>query len=101
MNLLIGILLGCVIAMLVFSNLYLRGKQSSWKDAVKKATGDLYDAQVQLGRFVYLEQERQKMKEGIQVGFTEQQITTLADRIGARVQTLLEAEQVAALKKLN
>src|SRR5208337_4256554 len=70
MNLLVGIIVGIFLALLVFGNLYLVGKQSSWKEAVKKATGDLYDAQALVGRFAYLEQERQKMKEHIQVNFT-------------------------------
>ena len=101
MNLLVGIIVGIFLALLVFGNLYLVGKQSSWKEAVKKATGDLYDAQALVGRFAYLEQERQKMKEHIQVNFTEDQITMLADRIGARVQTIMEAVQTEALKKMN
>lgn len=54
-----------------------------------------------LGRFVSIEQERQKIKESININFTEEQITLLASRISTRVQTIINAAQDAALGKLS
>ena len=48
-----------------------------------------------------VEQERQKMREMINVNFSEEQITTLAGRISARVMTILDSQQQLALNKLS
>jgi hypothetical protein len=41
------------------------------------------------------------MKEAIVVSLSEDQITTLAHRVSSRVQTILNADNEAALKKLS
>jgi hypothetical protein len=96
-----GALLGLVIAALIIAVIFLLGVNRTVAAQFKKASTELYDAQLALGRFATIEQHRQKMKEDIVVNFTEEQITTLATRIGARMQTILESQRESALAKLN
>ena len=96
-----GVLLGLLIAALLFAVVFFLGANRTVAAQFKKASAELYDAQLALGRFVSIEQHRQKMKEDIVVNFTEEQITTLATRVGARVQTVIESQRESGLAKLN
>ena len=96
-----GILMGILLVLLALAVIYLSGVNRSLAGQVEKKSVELYDAQVALGRFVHLEQERQKIKEAVVVNLTEDQITTLATRLCARAQTVLESQQESALSKLN
>ena len=98
---LIGIMMGIFLCLLVFAVIYLLGQNRILAGQFKKASAELYDAQVALGRFVSLEQHRQKMKEDIIVNFTEEQITHLGTRISARIQTVLDSQRESALIKMN
>jgi len=98
---LLGTILGALIVLLSAAVLLLAGKSAGYLGQIKKSNEELVAAQIALGRFVYLEQERQKIKESVSVSFTEEQITTLATRVSSRVMTILNAEQQAALGKLN
>lgn len=98
---LIGILMGILLMLLALAIVYLVGQNRALAGQFKKASVELYDAQVALGRFVHLEQERMKLKESVVVNFTEDQITALGVRVSARVQTILESQQESALSKLN
>ncbi len=96
-----GILIGILLVLLSLGIVYLSGVNRSLAGQVEKKSVELYDAQTALGRFVHLEQERQKIKEGVVVHMTEEQITNFATRVCARVQTVLESQQESALSKLN
>jgi|ERR1017187_8127404 hypothetical protein len=96
-----GVLLGVIITLLIFAILYQAGVCKAMNGQLAKANEDLFNTRTMLGRFVAIEQERQKLKEAVVFNFTEEQITSLASSIGTRVQTLLNAAQDAALGKLN
>jgi hypothetical protein len=96
-----GTLLGLLIAALTYSLIYVVGQNRVLAGQFKKSSAELYDAQVAIGRFVALEQHRQKMKEDIVVNFTEEQITHLGTRISARIQTVLDSQRESALIKMN
>ena len=98
---LVGALLGAVIVLLILSVIFMYGQQAMLKKLNKTLNTELNATQISLGRFVILEQERQKLRESINVNFTEQQITTLADRVSARVQTIMNSDAAAALQKMN
>jgi hypothetical protein len=98
---LLGTFLGALIVILAAVVLLLAGKSAGYLGQIKKSNEELVSAQIALGRFVYLEQERQKIKESVNINFTEEQITTLATRISSRVMTILNSEQQNALSKLN
>jgi hypothetical protein len=98
---LVGMLAGALLVLLLFAIVFLIGMVKTLASQVRKANKELFETQTALGRFVYLEQERQKIKESISFNFTEEQITTLANRIGSRCVTLHNSEQAAALNKLD
>jgi cell shape-determining protein MreC len=79
----------------------LTGISRAHHSQVAKLNEELLASRTMLGRFVSLEQERLKIKESINVNFTEENITMLASRISARVQTIINAAQDAALGKLS
>lgn len=97
----IGVFLGLIIAVLLAYALFHRGQSAAYASHATNVATELAEAKLSIGRFVYLEQERQKLKENIVVNFTEQQITHLADRVSARVQTILTAANDAALAKMS
>ena len=96
-----GILIGIFLVLLIFACIFFVGQNRTLAGQFKKASEELYGAQVALGRFVHLEQERQKIKEGIVLNLTEEQITTLATRLSARVQIILDSQNESALSKLD
>jgi hypothetical protein len=98
---LIGTILGIIITLMLFALSYQRGACKTYQGQIVKLNEELYGARGALGRFVHLEQERQRLKEGIVINFTEEQITTLAGKVGARVQTIIAAAQEEQLGKLN
>ena len=98
---LIGILMGILLSLLVSAVIFFVGANRTLAAQFKKASEELYGAQVTIGRFVILEQERQKIKEGVVINLTEEQITALSTRVCARVQTILESQQESALTKMN
>lgn len=98
---LVGVVLGIFIALLVAALFVVLGAYTAVKLQVIKANEELTATRISLGRFVLLEQERIRIKESINVGFTEEQINTLANRISGRVKTLYDAEQQAALGRLD
>jgi uncharacterized protein YpuA (DUF1002 family) len=93
--------LGALFVVLIVGILMLVGALGAAKVDVKLAHKELAECQLVLGRYALLEQQRQKMKEDINVSFTEEQITTLAGRISTRVKTILDNEQQMALNKLS
>jgi len=93
--------LGALFVVLIVGILMLVGALGAAKVDVKLAHNELAECQLVLGRYALLEQQRQKMKEDINVSFTEEQITTLAGRISTRVKTILDNEQQMALNKLS
>jgi len=96
-----GAILGIIIAFLVMVIIYLTGISRAHHSQVAKLNEELLASRTMLGRFVSLEQERLKIKESINVNFTEENITLLASRISMRVQTIINAAQDAALGKLS
>jgi bacterioferritin (cytochrome b1) len=103
-----GAVLGIIIALLAFLNFWQYARIMAYKElnkavaAENKALSDeLTKATDMLRRVASVEQERLKMKESIVVNFTEDQITNLAMKISVRVKTMMEAEQAAALQKMN
>lgn len=93
--------LGIVFVLLNVAIIGLVGALGSARLDVKKAHKELNDTQVLLGRIVILEQQREKLKELINVTFSEEQITLLANRVSNRCQTILDSEHQSALSKLN
>jgi hypothetical protein len=98
---LVGTALGIFIMLLALVILFLIGKCAAYAGLNKTLNKELHETQLILGRFVILEQERQKIKENVVINFTEEQITTLANRIGSRCATIHDSEQQAALNKLS
>ena len=96
-----GAILGIIIAFLVMVIIYLTGISRAHHSQVAKLNEELLASRTMLGRFVSLEQERLKIKESINVNFTEENIMLLASRISARVQTIINAAQDTALGKLS
>ncbi len=93
--------LGMLFVFLVVVVVALAGALGTARLDVKAAHKELAETQVILGRMALVEQERQKMREMINVNFSEEQITTLAGRISARVMTILDSQQRLALNKLS
>jgi hypothetical protein len=96
-----GVLLGIIMTLLVLACVYMAAVCKTTKSQLKSVNEELFSTRTMLGRFVSIEQERQKIKESININFTEEQITLLASRIGTRVQTIINAAQDAALGKLS
>ncbi len=98
---LVGAVLGFLIALLVGVIIFLLGINRTLSGQASKIAEELLTTRAALGRFVNLEQERLRIKESVSINFTEDQITVLANRIGARCATIYEAEQQKALNKLD
>jgi hypothetical protein len=96
-----GVLLGIIMTLLVLSCVYMAAVCKTTKSQLKSVNEELFSTRTMLSRFVSIEQERLKIKESININFTEEQITLLASRIGTRVQTIINAAQNAALGKLS
>ncbi len=98
---LVGAVLGFLIALLVVVIIFLLGANRTQAGQAKVSTEELLATRAALGRFVNMEQERQRLKESVTINFTEEQITMLANRIGSRCATIYEVEQRNALNKLD
>ena len=98
---LVGAVLGFLIALLVGVIIFLLGVNRTVRVQANTIAEELLTTRAALGRFVNLEQERLRIKEAVTVTFTEEQITTLANRVAARCATIYEAEQRKALNKLD
>ena len=98
---LLGAIFGSVIVILILALIAMYGRLSGQLAQIKTLSQELTVCQISLGRYAVLEQERAKLRESVYVGFTEEQITTLANRMLVRVKTIVEAEQHAALNKLD
>ncbi len=98
---LVGAVLGFLIALLVGVIIFLLGINRTLSSQASKIAEELLTTRAALGRFVNLEQERLRIKEAVSVNFTEEQITMLANRIGSRCATIYEVEQRNALNKLD
>ncbi len=98
---LVGAVLGFLIALLVGVIIFLLGVNRTLSSQASKIAEELLTTRAALGRFLYLEQERLRIKEAVSENFTEEQITMLANRIGSRCATIYEVEQRNALNKLD
>lgn len=93
-----GAVLGAVIVLLLFIIAFLGGKvrmQSEQLVALNKAQADLEN---QLGRAISTLQEAQKP---YIVNFKNDEIMAIAEMIWKRTQVLIEAQDQAALRKMN
>ncbi len=98
---LLGVLLGIVFALLAFGIVLMTGKCIAYRGQITQLTKESFAAREACGRFVALEQERMRIKEQVVVSLNEDQITTLANRISGRIKSIYDAEQAAALGKLD
>ena len=98
---LLGVLLGALIVLLVVGIILMTGKCVAYRGQITQLAKEAFAAREACGRFVALEQERQRIKEQVNVILTEEQITTLANRISGRIKSIYDAEQAAALGKLD
>lgn len=96
-----GTILGLIIAALTAYALVLKGQNSAYAGQITRLAKEQAAAEIAIGRFVSLEQDRQRLKENITIHFTEEQITALANRLSARVQTIINSVNSNALSKLD
>jgi len=97
----LGFVLGVVFVLLIFAVVTLVGVNRSLAKQVRQVSAESFNAQALAGQYIIKDRERQAMKEAIVVSLSEDQITTLAHRVSSRVQTILNADNEAALKKLS
>ena len=96
-----GAILGAVIMLLAFYSAWLAGKHKAFIGQINTLHEELSAYKISLGRYALLEQERLKLRELINIQFTDEQVTTLANAVTLRIRTLLASENAAALNKLD
>jgi len=94
-----GIVIGIILSLLAFAVIFLLGQNATYRSQVKVLAKEQAFAEAQVQNLAAtVQQERQK---SITFNLTEEQVTTLAGKISARVQTMMEAANEAALRKMN
>ena len=93
-----GIGIGVLLAVLVFIILFLLGQNAAYRGQVKVLSKEQGEAESKLQ---YLAATVQKMQQPLVFNLTDEQITTLAAKVTARVQTMMNSATEEALKKLN
>jgi len=94
-----GVVLGIIIMLLVFAVFYLKGQNVAYAGQVTKLAKEQADVERQLAYLAAREQERSH--QAINVGFTDEQITTISNRLASRMQVIMDAVNAAALKKMD
>jgi hypothetical protein len=97
--LLTGVILGAVIVLLLFAMIYFIGANRALKEQVNSLQVQQQAAAIVIRR--YMEDEEQRKTQPMIVNIKDDQITNLADRIGGRVQMIIDARDAAALKKMS
>jgi hypothetical protein len=96
---LVGVVLGIIITLLVLCCIYLAGQNRAYAGQVNELAKQQAAAEIAIGRFAA--QAQADANKQIVFNLTEQQVTELAHKISSRVQTMLDAQNEAALNKLN
>jgi hypothetical protein len=98
---LLGILLGAIITLLLFAIAWQRGQKQLLLQQADALTEKLNNANNLLKIFFAREAEREKCQQGLTFNLTDAQVTDMAHRISTRIKTIYEAEQAAALQKMD
>lgn len=96
-----GILIGVIVVLCILAAVYFKAQAKLAVGQVEKLAEDLNTTRAAFGRCVEIEQQREKLKQGIVFNFTEEQITTLANKVCNRVQIIMDAKEKAELNHLN
>lgn len=99
--LIVGCILGIAIMLLVFYALLLKGQNAAYAGQMTKLAKEQAAAEIAIGRFAAVEQERIRIRESISVNFSDEQVTMFADKVSRRCQTIMDAQAAANRLKMN
>lgn len=94
-----GAILGALIVLLLFVAFFLFAQNRAYVSQIKVLSKEQNAADEKLARLTAQVQQTQNLP--YVINFSDDNVTTMANRICSRVQVILEAQQEAALKKLN
>jgi hypothetical protein len=99
---LVGTILGIIIALLIFAVVYLKGANRAYEGQINKLTKEQLASDESLARLTANHQTLASImaRENV-VYLTDQQINQLGSRLAVTIKTVLNEQTEAALAKLN
>ena len=96
---LLGTVLGVIIMLLVFACLFLKGQNMAFSGQLLGMSRARVEADQKVVALEAALNRREQLP--FVINFTEDQCTDMASRVCARVQTMMQSQNEAALRKLN